>query len=310
MADADLDQWLAAWCRRELGAAPAERLTPAQSGLAQVVGVRLEDSRAVFIKVRPDPTRRVITCVAAQRQVADSGFPCARPLTDVTYVDGLAVHAEQWRPDGVLLRGDSPEIAGRFARLFADLTAITARLQLPAPLPNPEWVRWEHDGPGHWPPNPRHDTRPGADDLPARLVEIAAAARARLLKATPLPRILGHADWETQNMRWTADGPHVVHDWDSIALLPEAALVGSASGGFASAEIPTLAPLRSSEAFIAAYEIARGREFSADERQLAWAASLWPALHNARAEFLWDQPAVALAEVLSQGEERLRRAGA
>ena len=92
--------------------------------------------------------------------------------------------------------------------------------------------------------------------------------------------------------------------------LPEAALVGAASGAFASAEIPTLAPLFSSEAFIATYERARGRAFTADEREVAWAASLWTALRNARAELCWGSPPVALTQVLMQGDERLRRARA
>ena len=39
-----------------------------------------------------------------------------------------------------------------------------------------------------------------------------------------------------------ADHP-AVHDWDSLAWQPEAALVGAASGSFASAGPPTLAPI-------------------------------------------------------------------
>ena len=280
------------------------------SQMAEVVGVRLDDGRSVVIKSRSDPTARAKTCVAVQHHAADAGFPCARPLTDVTDLDGLAVHAEEWRPGGELLRGDSPEIAERSAQLYAQLAVIVEDLRLSPPLPNPEWVNWDHDGPGLWPPNELHDIRPLATQLPPPLVAIATRARARLMKSGHLPRVLGHADWAAQNLRWNADGPHAVHDWDSIAWLPEAALVGAASGAFASAEIPTLMPLHSSEAFIAGYENARGRTFAVEERELAWAASLWPALHNARAEFLWHTQPVALTEVLTQGEERLRRAGA
>jgi Ser/Thr protein kinase RdoA (MazF antagonist) len=309
VATADLDRRLVAWCERQLGATPVERLMGV-SQMAEVIGVRLDDGRIVVIKSRSDPTARAKTCVAVQRHAADGGFPCARPLTDATYLDGLAVHAEQWRPGGELLRGDTPEIAERSARLYAQLAVILEGLQLTPPLPNPEWVNWDHDGPDIWPPNKLHDDRPLATQLPPSLVAIAGRARARLAKAARLPRVLGHADWETQNLRWDADGPHAVHDWDSIAWLPEATLVGAASGAFASAETPTLAPPQSSEAFIAVYEDARGRPFTVDEHELAWAASLWPALHNARAEFIWHNPPVALTEVLTQGEERLQRAGA
>ena len=38
-------------------------------------------------------------------------FPGARPLTPVIGVGPLAVHAEEFRPGGEVLRGDSPEVA-------------------------------------------------------------------------------------------------------------------------------------------------------------------------------------------------------
>ncbi|WP_344151843.1 hypothetical protein [Kribbella yunnanensis] len=165
---------------------------------------------------------------------------------------------------------------------------MTRRLQLPPPLPNPEWVWWDHDGPREWPPNAVHDTRPGADSVRADLVAIARRARRRLLRAGSMRHVLGHADWEAQNLRWHGHTPYVVHDWDSVAWLPEPALVGAAAGAFASTEIPTLAPLASSEAFLVAYQ--EEREFTADELEVAWTAILWPALHNARAEILWNHP--------------------
>jgi hypothetical protein len=43
---------------------------------------------------------------------------------------------------------------------------------------------------------------------------------------------------------------------------------------------------------------------------VAWASSLWLALHNARAETLYDSPPVALVAVREQSAERLRLAGA
>jgi hypothetical protein len=47
-----------------------------------------------------------------------------------------------------------------------------------------------------------------------------------------------------------------------------------------------------------------------DGREVAWAASLWLAVHNARAELLSGSPLVAFRAVQQQGSERLRRAGA
>jgi hypothetical protein len=309
VASEDFQAWLVAWCEQELGAVPVEQLLAA-SVMSEVKAIRLDDGREVVVKARPDPTGRVPSCLAVQRAVRAARLPCATVLTEVSMVDGLAVHAEQWLPGGEIDRGADVDAAERSARLYAACTQVTSRLRLSPPLPNPEWVHWDHDGPGHWPPNELHDRRPGADSLPHHLVAVAARARKRLLGSTSLPHVLGHADWEAQNLRWDQNAPYVVHDWDSVAWLPEAALVGAASGAFSSAETPKLAPLASSEAFLAAYQQERGTAFTEDELEVAWAASLWPALHNARAEILWNHPPVALTALLDQAEARLQRSAA
>jgi hypothetical protein len=87
--------------------------------------------------------------------------------------------------------------------------------------------------------------------------------------------------------------------------VPEAAIVGAASGAFASTEVPSLAPIESSRIFIASYESARCRAFTGDELEIAWAASMWPALHNARGEYLFGSAPVASLAVIEQAEERL-----
>ncbi|WP_405061376.1 hypothetical protein OG474_06955 [Kribbella sp. NBC_01505] len=301
-----IDPWLMAWCEQELGARPVEVLLAA-SVMSEVWGLRLDDGREVVVKARPDDGRAA-TCLAVQQAAVEAGLPCARPLTGVSVVGDRAVHAEEWRPGGEVADGNDAGTATRSARLYADVMRVTAHLDLPPPLPNPEWVRWDHDGPGQWPPNVVHDSKPGADSLRADLITIAARARRRLLKARETRHVLGHADWEAQNLRWHGPTPYAIHDWDSVAWLPEPALVGAAAGAFASNEVPTLAPLASSEAFLVAYQ--EKREFAPDELEVAWAASLWPALHNARAEILWNQPPVALTAVLNQAATRLARAAA
>jgi hypothetical protein len=142
------------------------------------------------------------------------------------------------------------------------------------------------------------------------VIEETARRALRRVRRAGLHPVLGHADWEAQNLRWEGDEPYAVYDWDSLAWLPEAALVGAAAGAFASTEVPTLAPLASSEAFLDAYAEARGRAFDAEEQRVAWAASLWTALHNARGEVLYAQPPVALAELERQADARLRLADA
>ncbi|WP_225440163.1 phosphotransferase [Amycolatopsis eburnea] len=296
---------IGSWCAAHLGSTPAEVLFERRS-LSDVVGLRLADGREVVVKARADDGRAA-SCVAAQEHLAAQGFPCPRPLTAVTLVDGLAVHAEEHRPGGEVLLGDSPNVAVRYAAVFARLMTGLAEVRVPPPLPNPRWARWDHNGPGLWPPIGFLDER-DQSAVPGYVVEAAELARARLL-AADLPCVLGHADFEAQNLRWDGE-VRSVHDWDSLAWQPEAALAGAAAGAFANDSPPTLAPVVSSAAFLTAYQDFRGRRFTGEEREIAWAASLWPALHNARWEALHGDPPVCGSAVRAQAAERLRRANA
>ncbi|MGW5055504.1 phosphotransferase [Actinokineospora sp. NPDC004072] len=275
--------------------------------MSAVLGLALADGREVVVKAREDGGRAA-ACVAAQAGLAARGFPCPRPLTPVIAVGPLAVHAEEHRPGGDVLRGDSPAVAARYAAVFARLMAELAEVAVPPPLPNPRWARWDHGDPGLWPAIALLDERDQAA-VPAHVTAVARRARDRLL-AADLPPVLGHADYEAQNLRWRGPAIWAVHDWDSLAWQPEAALVGAASGTFASTTPPTLAPVDSSAAFLAAYQHHRGRRFTPAEVEVAWAASLWPAAHNARWEALHGDPPRCGAALRAQAAERLRRAGA
>jgi hypothetical protein len=112
-------------------------------------------------------------------------------------------------------------------------------------------------------------------------------------------------------MRWQHGKPHVVHDWDGLAWLPEAAIAGSAAGIFAiHGTQATLAPLESSQAFLHAYESERGARFSPYETEIAWAASIWEALQNARNELISNLPKLSYERLKAERLERLARANA
>jgi len=302
----ELPDWLAGWCVDHLGEEPVGVLFE-RSSLSAVFGLRLASGRIVVVKARIDDGRAA-SCVAAQASLAERRFPCARPLTPAIGVGMLAVHAEEFRPGGELLPGDSTDVAVRCAVVFAWLMAELADVTVAPPLPNPRWVRWDHEDAGLWPAiDVLEDQDQGA--VPGFVVSTAARVRARLL-AADLPCVLGHADFEAQNLRWRDGNVWAVHDWDSLAWQSEAALAGAACGAFANTSPPTLAPIESSAAFLAAYQEARGRRFSAEEQEIAWAASVWPAAHNARWEALHGDAPVACDAVRAQAGERLRRANA
>jgi hypothetical protein len=302
----DLPDWLPAWCQDHLGGEPADVLFQLQR-MSMVFGLRLADGTEVVVKARADDGRAV-SCVAAQARLAERGFPCARPHTAVVGVGSLAVHAEEFRPGGDVLHGDSPDVAVRYAEVFAALMAALAEVTVTPPLPNPRWARWDHTDSGVWPAIEFLDDR-DQSVVPEYVVDTADRARGRILAAS-LPSVLGHADFEAQNLRWHGREVWAVHDWDSLAWQPEAALVGAASGAFAGAGPPTLAPIESSEAFLVTYQDIRGRSFTAVEQEIAWAASLWPAAHNARWEALHGDTPVSGTALRAQAAERLRRANA
>ena len=178
--------------------------------------------------------------------------------------------------------------------------AALAGLSLPPPLPNPPWLPFDE----------QDLTWASAGQVPGFVLSVAARAQARLRPAAALPRVLGHADFEAQNLRWKGAELWAVYDWDSLAWMPEPVLVGAASAAFASAEQPTLAPVASSAAFLDIYQQLRGRQFTADELQIAWAASLLTATVNASHEARHGEPPVTTGPLREEAAERLRRAGA
>ncbi|MBP2330519.1 hypothetical protein JOF56_010904 [Kibdelosporangium banguiense] len=306
MSSDDLPDWLPGWCSGQLGDEPVGVLFERRS-ISAVFGLRLAGGRDVVVKAREDDGRAV-ACVAAQVQLAERGFPCARPITPVVVVGALAVHAEESLAGGEMLRGDSPDIAVRYAQVFARLMAELVDVTVAPPLPNPRWARWDHTDSGLWPKLDFLDER-DQSAVPVYVIETAERARKRLL-AAELPCVLGHADFEAQNLRWHNGEVWAVHDWDSLAWQPEAALAGAACGMFANSAQPTLAPIESSAAFLAAYQDLRGHRFTVQEQEVAWAASLWPAVHNSRWEALHGDRPVACDAVRAQAAERLRRANA
>jgi hypothetical protein len=302
----ELPDWLPAWCLDQLGAEPCEVLFQVEQ-VSMVFGLRLAGGTDVVVKARVDDGRAG-SCVAAQARLAERGFPCARPLTPVTAAGALAVHAEEFRPGGEMLHGDSPDVAVCCAAVFARLMAELAGVTVAPPLPNPPWVRWDHADPGVWPAIDFLDNR-DQSVVPASIVDTAERARRRIL-AAGLPCVLGHADFEAQNLRWHGREVWAVHDWDSLAWQPEAALAGAASGSFASDGPPALAPIESSEAFLLAYQDIRGRTFTPVEQEIAWAASVWMAAYNAREMALCGYTPAGADALAAQAAERLRRANA
>ena len=215
---------------------------------------------------------------------------------------------ERFLPGGTRL---SP--AADAARLFAaGLARLVALAPPPAALPTlappPYWMAWDHDLPGTWPADPDVDLNEHRG--PAWLETLAARARQRLLRAS-LPAVVGHVDWESQNLRWRGRRLHAVHDWDSIAARPEAAIAGAAAIVFpATGRLNEQATLAQSTRFLAAYAASRGAPFAQEEEEVAWAAGLWVQSYKAKKGAATGGGRHLLEPLRREGPARLRRARA
>jgi hypothetical protein len=95
--------------------------------------------------------------------------------------------------------------------------------------------------------------------------------------------VIGHGDWESQNLRWQGREPYAVHDWDSVVALPEAAVAGAAGAVFTETGAGFLpASVADTEHFLTAYGDARGSGWTDEEWEIAWAAGLWVRAFNAK----------------------------
>ncbi|GHJ47869.1 hypothetical protein Cs7R123_52110 [Catellatospora sp. TT07R-123] len=291
------------WCRRWLSAGVAEPLF-ASGHLSRVYGLRLTDGREVVVKVRADQPR-LAGCADVQAALWSAGLPCPRPLVGPAPLGAYTASAEAHLPGGDLL-GPVDGAAERYAGLLARFIALAPAPDAVRPLsPNPPWTAWDREpGAGLWPTPDDRDADLNAHPGPAWLDEVGARVVRRLADA-PGPVVVGHADWEAQNLRWH-DGQPVVHDWDSAAAAPEAVLVGMAASVWPCGAVPRAATVAESWAFLTAYQDAAGRLFSAAEVEVSWAAGLWVYAFNTKKASLdghsWLDPAEAA--------ERLALAGA
>jgi hypothetical protein len=197
--------------------------------------------------------------------------------------------------------------AEAFAETFARLIRLAPRPAEVSTLdPAPPWAAWNHAGDGLWPEPDDADVNLNKAAGEEWIDEAGRRARDRL-RASESEAVIGHCDWLAGNLRWSGDELLVVHDWDSVAADSEAILVGFAAALHSTVSADELATVEDTERFLAAYCHARGRQFSAAERQRSWAAGVWTRAYDARCQHAVGAPITSLSE--NEARERLRRAG-
>jgi hypothetical protein len=117
--------------------------------------------------------------------------------------------------------------------------------------------------------------------------ELASAARATLAAADD-DVVIAHSDWRSEHVRFKRAKIVATFDWESLAVGPEAAMLGQIAHtltiDFGIKQRRRMPTLRDFRAFVAAYESARGRDFTAAQHKTIDAAWVYSTAYDARGQ--------------------------
>jgi hypothetical protein len=258
-----------------------------EPGVGVVVGLGLADGRAVVAKVHRAtfmPLERLATIARVQADLVAAGVPAPAPLAGPLVLRNGWLTVEEHR-GGDSADGYDPAVRRGMASALHDFVDA-ARPHAGSGLIG-TWLG-EPMIDGLWPAP--HDLRfdfagtaAGAD-----WIDDAARAARATLAAMALPHVVGHLDWRVQNLAFAGSRVSAIYDWDSVGLVPEAALVGSGSVihpvDWRLEQPDPLPTLDQLDGFVADYEAARGAPFDADEREVLAAGQRWVASFGARCQ--------------------------
>jgi len=276
-----------AFCQKELGAAVANYLFY-EASQGAVCGVRLTDGRRVVLKIH-QPSRSVDflqAVIQVQHYLLAHGYPCTTPLLNPRPLAYGTATVEELVDEGIYHEAHDPTIRRSIASMLAWLIQLT---WTPETIPGlqpatldlrlPPGVTW---------PTPHSKlfdfeaTTAGAEWID----EIGRQTQAIKLQGAG-QLVLGHTDWSVKHLRYVSERVRIIYDWDSLALEKEPVVVGHASVNFTYTEFfegPRFPTDEESQAFIADYEVARGKPFTHDEQQTLQAAKLGSLAYGARCE--------------------------
>jgi hypothetical protein len=238
-----------------------------------VIGVENAAREKLVLKIFPAQCQagELQKMLEVQKILLREGFPLPSLRSDLLKLSPFLSGVLMDYVEGEEADGHQPHVRQELARHLAWFAEISNSKQLP-PVKNP----FQTPGDDLW-PTPH---KPGID-LTLRIHGSAGltkrASRAMvIMRGSKLPKICAHVDWGVKNARFREGKLIAVFDWDSLATMAEAGMVGQAAATFcAHWEIDTKITPAPDEArqFIAEYEQYRGHIFSHAERRVMAAAA-------------------------------------
>jgi hypothetical protein len=271
------DDWDSIW-RQVLEICPeAEESFAFEVSIGARFGLRLRDGSRIALKVHPDRFDEAYLHAVqrVQAQLVAGGFPCPRPLG----VRGRAT-LEEWVDAGeyrdahdAAVRRVMAEYLARLVELATELRPLDG-MEPYHPVEPPLWPV------PHWPIFDFEATTAGAEWID----EIATQARA-IRDANAARIVIGHGDWSVKHFRFDGLKPTVIYDWDSLNADFEAVFVGGAASSFTYTENPDVErwpSVEETQAFLDAYEAARGAPFTLEELRATRAAIVYARAYSTR----------------------------
>jgi hypothetical protein len=250
----------------------------------------LDDGQSVFLKAwSPATSRTSLESVhVIQNALADQGFPAPRVLVPPrAFMAGNGAVME-WCERGTQVDAHSVLVRRAMATSLAQLVALATPF---ADLPDLPRHDYPSNGAFGRPHNVLFDFH--ATRLGAEWIDEIAIASAHIAQRAPNILVVGHRDWSMHNVRVQYDANanpvmSAVYDWDSLGVARETDIVGIAAATFTvtwDLEVVPRFPTRDEmAAFVANYEDAAGRRFSAGEWECIGAAATYVLTYVARCE--------------------------
>ncbi len=280
-SDLEIAGWVDELAQKQLGQAIGAPLFGGKS-VGAVFGLELVSGERVVLKLfhpmhTGDELQAMHRCL---ERLVTRGFPAPPLRTSLFQADDHITGVFYEWVDGEFGDGHDPDIRRELARSLAGLADLVSRMDargLPLSPTRAEDL---------WPSPHRsfddlapHPATAWIDDVGRRSQGAISAV------AAPLHPV--HLDWGVKNTRFLGGRVCAVYDWDSLAAGSEAEMVGRASAEFtAQWQLPgrVTPTIEESAAFVADYEQACGRAFTAEEHSVVTAAADYLIAQVARQE--------------------------